>query len=105
MNATAIGNAEEFTIFSTFFEHSDAMGALFNFAYLNDKEGLSFFLLPLSRSDSIQYNIPNLSLFKSLVRISVYDIESNGVLFNDGDSYPADTIPMEATAIQQCMNN
>ena len=104
LNATATGNADEFTVFTTYFKHSNAKGALFNFAILNDKGDLSFFLLPLNRSDSIKYNIPNL-LFESVVRISVYDIESDGVLFNDGDvhvSYPADT--MEETGTE-CMNN
>ena len=88
-----------------FFEHSNAKGALLNFAYSNGKGDLNFFLLPLSRNDSMEYNIPNFSLFESFVRLSVYDIESDGVLFNDGDvhvSYPADT--MEATGTQ-CINN
>ena len=105
VNATATGNAEKFTITATFSEYSNAVGALINFAYLNDKGDLSFYLLALNRSDSMEYNIPNFLLFKSLVRISVYDIESDGVIFNDGDvhvSYPADT--MEATGTE-CMNN
>ena len=108
MNVTATGNADEFIVTVTFFENSNAKGALFNFAYLNDKGDLSFYLLPLSRSDSMEYNILNFSLFESLIRISVYDIESDGVLFSDGAgddvhvSYPADT--MEETGTQ-CMNN
>ena len=107
MNITATGNAEEFIVSTTYFEHSNAKGALFNFAYLNDKGDISFFFLPLSRNDSMQYNLHNyFQLIESIVRISVYDIESNGVLFNDGDvhvSYPADTITMEETGTQ-CMN-
>ena len=106
LSATSTGNAEEFVVLTTYFERSNAKGALFNFAYLNDKGDLSFYLLPLSRNDSMEYNIPNFSLFESLIRISVYDIESDGVLFNDGDdvhvSYPADT--MEETGTR-CMNN
>ena len=109
MNATGIGSAGEFTVITIFFDNSNAKGALFNFAYLNDKGDLSFFLLPLNRSDSMEYNIRNFSLFESLVRISVYDIESDGVLFTNSDTnsdavheyYPADT--MEKSGIQ-CMN-
>ena len=105
-NVTATGNADKFTVIATFFEHSNAMGALFNIAYLNVKGDLSFYLLPLSRSDSMEYSIPNFLLYESLIRISVYDIESDGVLFNGDDvhvSYPADT--MEETGTEKCTNN
>ena len=107
MNATATGNTEEFVVLTAYFEHSNALGALFNFAYYNDKGDLSFHLLPLNRSDSMQYNLPKFSLYKSIFRISVYDIESDGLLFTNGDdvhvSYPA--VIIEETGTEQCMNN
>ena len=104
MNATATGNTEEFVVLTTYFEQSNASGALFNFAYLNDKGDLSFHLLPLNKNDSMEYNIPNFLLYKSIFRISVYDIESDGVLFtNVHVSYPA--VTMEETGTEQCMNN
>ena len=102
VNITATGNEEEFIVSTTYFEHSNATGALFNFAYLNDKGDLSFTLLPLSRRDSTEHNISNFSIFESLVRISVYDIESDGVLFSADDvHYPA--VSMEKTGTEQCM--
>ena len=89
MNATF--DVTSHTITTEYFEYSTAMGALYIFIFINKDRSIDFkksIYLPLDRSSSHNYTLPNISLGR--YQMFVYDIENDITLY-DSVNYPANT--------------
>ena len=89
MNATF--DVTSHTITTEYFEYSAAMGALYIFIFINEDRSIDFnksIYLPLDRSSSHNYTLPNIS--PGQYQMSVYDIDSDATL-NNSVNYPANT--------------
>ena len=89
MNATF--DVTSHTITTEYFEYSTAMGALYIFIFINEDRSIDFkksIYLPLNRSSSYSYALPDLS--PGQYQMLVYDIDSDITLYVNV-SYPAYT--------------
>ena len=91
--ATTTETDDDAIVITTLYsEHSDARGALFDFVFIDDNGDVNFtrsVLLALDRNASLHHTLP-FNLYPGQYRVFVYDIESNGTLYN-GVGYPAVT--------------
>ena len=93
----------EIELSTVYSEHSDASGALLNFVFIDDNGDVNFtrsVLLALDKQTSLNHILP-FDLYPGQYRVFVYDIESDGTLYN-GVGYPAGrddlTVPSQGTS-------
>ena len=92
LNTTTETDDDEIVITTLYSEHSDARGALFGFVFIDDNGDVNFtrsVLLALDKNTSLHHTLP-FNLYPGQYRVFVYDIESDGTLYN-GTGYPAIT--------------
>ena len=91
LNATTTKTDDDAIVITTLYsEHSDARGGLFDFVFIDDNGDVDFtrsVLLALDRNASLHHTLP-FNLYPGQYRVFVYDIESDGTLYN-GVGYPA----------------